>query len=123
MGAVAGWLQVWSDRAGLWQWQISDRKGAMRRVGRVSKIVCMRVLCSSFSPSLLSAAPVARRNPDLQKVDRSVCPVASSQAINEATHIEWLHKKGIVEGLSLSSSDRESVQQAARRFRPKSLVA
>lgn len=25
-------------------------------------------------------------------------PVASSQAINEATHIEWLHKKGVVDG-------------------------
>jgi hypothetical protein len=31
----------------------------------------------------------------LQKVGRGVCPVASSQAINEATHIEWLHKKGL----------------------------
>jgi hypothetical protein len=61
----------------------------------VCRRLCVRVPCSNFSPSLFSTAPVARRDPDLQNVGRGVCPVASSQAINEATYIEWLHKKGL----------------------------
>jgi hypothetical protein len=95
----------------------------MRRVGlgrRLCVCVCF-VQIFLLHCCLLRQLPVV--DPDLQRVGRSVCPVASSRAINEATHIEWLHKKGIVEGLSLSSSDRESLEQAARRFRPKSLVA
>jgi hypothetical protein len=76
-------------------------------VGRVSKIVCMRMLCPIF-PLHCRLRAHGIRYPDLQKVDGRIYPVASSRAINEATHIDWLHKEGIVEG-SLSSSIRKSV--------------
>lgn len=78
----------------------------MSRVGRVSKIV-YACACSIFLLHCrLRASAVGC--PDLQKVGRRMYPVASSLAVNEATHIDWLHKEGIVEG-SLSSSIRKSV--------------
>jgi hypothetical protein len=68
----------------------------MGRVGCVSKIVYASP-CSIF---LLHYCPLRRLPDEIQICKKSVevCPVASSQAISEATHIEWLHKKGVVDG-------------------------
>lgn len=63
-------------------------------VSVVCRRLCMRV--QFFCPPL--TVPCAGPRADLQKADGRVYPVASSQAINEATHIEWLHKEGVVEG-------------------------
>lgn len=93
-------------QGGSQRWQSSDRKCTMGRDGRVSKIV-YACACSIFLLHCrLRAGAVGR--PELQKVGCRVYPFASSLAVNEATHIDWLHKEGIVEG-SLSSSIRKSV--------------
>jgi len=64
-------------------------------VGRVSKIV-YACACSIF----LHHRSLRRLPVEIQICKKSVGvhPVASSLAINEATHIEWLHKKGVVDG-------------------------
>ena len=89
-------MQIWIDREGLRRWQSSGRSAqcvVWYCLGRVSKIV---YACAIFLSS--TDCPLRRSDADLQKVDGRVCPVASSQAINKATHIEWLHKEGVVEG-------------------------
>jgi len=72
-----------------------EKEVLMSCAGRVSKIV-YACACPIFLLHCLRRLPVSIHI--CKKVGWYVYPVASSLAINEATHIEWLHKKGVVEG-------------------------
>lgn len=90
-------MQIWSDRVGLRRRQTVTE--SVRWM--ISSVVCrrlrMRVLVQFFSSTAVHCTG-RRSKIQICKKSVGVHPVASSLAINEATHIEWLHKKGVVDG-------------------------
>jgi hypothetical protein len=93
----------------------------MGRVGCVSKIV-YACPCSIF---LLHSCPLRRLPVEIQICKKSVGVYVQSRLLRPSTKrltLNGFTKRGL-SMVVVVVSDRENAEQAARRFRPKSLVA